>query len=72
MDSIFRLDDYWLPHHLKHIVYAMHDTEEKAVLYFSDIEHNANEKGGSYWDFCGFSISGRYESDRMQAGMPSG
>ena len=54
-------DDYWLPHHLKHIVYAMHATEEKAVLYFSDIEHNINEKGGSYWDFCGFSISGRYE-----------
>jgi len=54
-------DDYWLPHHLKNIVYAMRVTEEKAVLYFSDIEHNVNEKGGSYWDFCRFSISGRYE-----------
>lgn len=54
-------DDYWLPHHFKHIADVMRVTEEKAVLYFSDIQHNVDARGGSYWDFCRFRISGRYE-----------
>ncbi len=54
-------DDYWLPHHLKRITDAMHVTEEKAALYFSDITGPADEGGISHWDLCGFNVRGSHE-----------
>jgi glycosyltransferase involved in cell wall biosynthesis len=54
-------DDFWLPDYLKRMTDAMHATEEKAALYFTDIKRPADEGGGPYWDLCRFNISGSYE-----------
>ncbi|MDZ4120908.1 MAG: glycosyltransferase family A protein, partial [Candidatus Cloacimonadaceae bacterium] len=37
-------DDYWVPDHLQRMADAMLATEEKAVLYFSDIERRMSKK----------------------------
>ena len=57
-------DDYWMPNHLKRINEAIHATKGEAALYFSDLKRPVDEGGGTYWDLCGFSITGSYEFRR--------
>ena len=54
-------DDFWLPDHLQRMTDAMRVTEEKATLYFSDIERHMEKRVISHWDLCKFRIDGRYE-----------
>ena len=54
-------DDYWFPDHLQRMTDAMQATEEKAALYFSDMERHMGTGVVSHWDVCGFSITGSYE-----------
>lgn len=54
-------DDYWLPHHLKHIVTAIEATHGEAVLYFSDLQLPFDKGALRYWDLCGLEISGPFE-----------
>jgi glycosyltransferase involved in cell wall biosynthesis len=51
-------DDYWFPDHLQRMTDAMLATEEKAALYFSDIERHMGKGVISHWDLCRFRITG--------------
>jgi glycosyltransferase involved in cell wall biosynthesis len=54
-------DDYWFPDYLRRMTDAMLATEEKAALYFSDIERHMERRVTSHWDLCKFRVDGRYE-----------
>ena len=54
-------DDYWFPDHLQRIADAILATEEKAALYFSDIERHMSKGVISHWDWCRFHITGSYQ-----------
>jgi len=54
-------DDYWLSHHLRHMVDAIDATRGEAALYFCDIKRAPDEGGHHHWDRCGFKISSPYE-----------
>ncbi len=49
-------DDIWLPGHIEAIGRAIRRTAGKADLYFSDMEMEEREGGGSLWAHCGFRI----------------
>jgi hypothetical protein len=53
-------DDVWLSHHLASLANAIRETSGGAVLYFSDMELEAQFGGRRLWEECGIRFEGEY------------
>lgn len=54
-------DDVWDPSHLLRMDEAVHATDGKAVLYFSNLRREVPELGEDAWESSDFAIAGRRE-----------
>jgi glycosyltransferase involved in cell wall biosynthesis len=54
-------DDYWNREHLKRIAEAIHETDGKASLYFTNSLWHDGQREAEYWDSCWFAIDGAHE-----------
>jgi glycosyltransferase involved in cell wall biosynthesis len=47
-------DDYWTPSHLERIASAIRATNGEAAFYFSDMQMDDSDGGGTLWQLIGF------------------